>query len=130
MSREGRPSGEAYIELESVEDVEKALSKDKQHMGHRYIESWFSSLLDQQFFSCSNFKCKLISVFPTSREEMDYCLEKSGSNIGSVVDECCIRLRGLPFGCTKDDVVQFFSGMYKFVHGCASFPSNRLILKF
>lgn len=39
MSKEGRPSGEAYIELESPEDVEKALSKDKQHMGHRYIES-------------------------------------------------------------------------------------------
>jgi heterogeneous nuclear ribonucleoprotein F/H len=39
MSREGRPSGEAFIELESTEDVEQAMKKDKQHMGHRYIES-------------------------------------------------------------------------------------------
>lgn len=47
MSKEGRPSGEAYIELESQEDVQAALTKDKQHMGHRYIESQFMELLYQ-----------------------------------------------------------------------------------
>ena len=36
--RDGRPSGEAYIELESEEDLEKALTKDKHHMGKRYID--------------------------------------------------------------------------------------------
>ena len=36
--RDGRPSGEAYIELTSEEDVEKALARDKDHMGKRYIE--------------------------------------------------------------------------------------------
>ena len=38
QTREGRPSGEAYIELATEEDMEKALEKDKQHMGKRYIE--------------------------------------------------------------------------------------------
>jgi hypothetical protein len=38
MSREGRPSGEAYVEMESDEDIEKACKKDRDHMGHRYIE--------------------------------------------------------------------------------------------
>lgn len=38
MSREGRPSGEAYVEMESEEDVELACKKDREHMGHRYIE--------------------------------------------------------------------------------------------
>lgn len=36
--RDGRPSGEAYIEMCSDEDVVKSLSKDKAHMGKRYIE--------------------------------------------------------------------------------------------
>ena len=36
--RDGRPSGEAYIELESEEDVQEALKRDKQNMGKRYIE--------------------------------------------------------------------------------------------
>lgn len=46
MSREGRPSGEAYIEMDTEEDLELALKKDREHMGHRYIEgrSEYSSL--------------------------------------------------------------------------------------
>ena len=38
LTREGRPSGEAYIEVDSEEDMNKALEKDKAHMGKRYIE--------------------------------------------------------------------------------------------
>lgn len=36
--RDGRPSGEAYIELASEQDLETALAKDKHHMGKRYID--------------------------------------------------------------------------------------------
>ena len=35
---EGRPSGEAYIELSSQDDVIKCLDKDRAKMGRRYIE--------------------------------------------------------------------------------------------
>jgi heterogeneous nuclear ribonucleoprotein F/H len=41
MSREGRPSGEAYVEMETDEDIEKACKKDRDHMGHRYIEGTY-----------------------------------------------------------------------------------------
>lgn len=37
-SKEGRPSGEAFIELKTSEDFKNALSKDRKYMGHRYIE--------------------------------------------------------------------------------------------
>ena len=36
--REGRPSGEAFVELETEADHKKALEKNNDHMGHRYIE--------------------------------------------------------------------------------------------
>ena len=36
--RDGKPSGEAYIELETKEDIEIAKKKDRQNMGKRYIE--------------------------------------------------------------------------------------------
>jgi len=38
FTRDGRPSGEAYIELATEGDVAVALSKNQQHMGKRYIE--------------------------------------------------------------------------------------------
>ena len=36
-TREGRQSGEAFVELES-DDVKLALKKDRKSMGHQYIE--------------------------------------------------------------------------------------------
>lgn len=37
-TREGRATGEGYLELTSAEDVERALKKHNQHLGPRYIE--------------------------------------------------------------------------------------------
>lgn len=41
MTREGRPSGEAYVEMETDEDIEEALKKDREYMGSRYMEGEF-----------------------------------------------------------------------------------------
>lgn len=35
---DGRASGEAFVDLLSADDIKKALSKNKQHMGKRYID--------------------------------------------------------------------------------------------
>ena len=35
MTEDGRESGEAFVELETDEDVEKALDCHKKSMGHR-----------------------------------------------------------------------------------------------
>ena len=44
LFREGRPSGEAFVEMESDEDVANALKKDKKNMGKRYIEVFESKV--------------------------------------------------------------------------------------
>lgn len=38
VSPDGRPTGEALVELESQQDFENALKHDRQNMGRRYIE--------------------------------------------------------------------------------------------
>uniref|UniRef100_A0A674F839 Heteroous nuclear ribonucleoprotein H3 n=1 Tax=Salmo trutta TaxID=8032 RepID=A0A674F839_SALTR len=88
FSKEGRPSGEAFVELKSAEDFKKAIAKDRKHMGHRYIE-----------------------VFKSNRSEMDWVLKRSGPTDYDSCSGCMIRLRGLPFGCSKEEIVQFFAGL-------------------
>lgn len=46
--RPGRPSGECFVEVQSQEDVDEALKKDKENMGKRYIEG--RSIFGLDFF--------------------------------------------------------------------------------
>ena len=50
--REGRPSGEAFVELETEADFNKALEKNNDHMGHRYIEVFKATRVS---WSCHQF---------------------------------------------------------------------------
>ncbi|CAL8403757.1 unnamed protein product [Boreogadus saida] len=88
FSKEGRPSGEAFVELINAEDFKNAIAKDRKYMGHRYIE-----------------------VFKSNRSEMDWVLKRSGPADYDGCSGCMLRLRGLPFGCSKEEIVQFFSGL-------------------
>ncbi|XP_038651638.1 heterogeneous nuclear ribonucleoprotein H1, like [Scyliorhinus canicula] len=87
-TREGRPSGEAFIQLEADDDFKVAMKKDKESMGHRYVE-----------------------VFKSNNIEMDWVLKHTGPNSPDSSNDGCVRLRGLPFGCSKEEIVQFFTGL-------------------
>lgn len=43
-TREGRPSGEAFVEMETEEDLKIAVKKDRETMGHRYVEGVYICL--------------------------------------------------------------------------------------
>ncbi|KAL1464761.1 hypothetical protein WDU94_004379 [Cyamophila willieti] len=89
LGREGRPSGEAFVELENEEDCTEAEKKDREHIGSRYIE-----------------------VRRAKRSEMDWALKRQGAVLsGSSVDQCCMRLQGLPYECKKEDVEKFLEGL-------------------
>jgi len=90
LNREGRPSGECFVEMDTDDDVQEALKKDRASMGKRYVE-----------------------VFECSEKDMDYALGMSkgaqddgfGGDFG---DDGVVRLRGLPFEASKDEVADFF----------------------
>ena len=46
LARDGRASGQAYVQFTNGEDAKKALSKNREHMGHRYVEIFESSMED------------------------------------------------------------------------------------
>ena len=84
FSADGRPSGEAFVELCSGSDVERAVGHHEDSMGHRYIE-----------------------VFRAQRSQMDWDTRKNEPESGG---EGVVRLRGLPYGCTEDQIRIFLSG--------------------
>ncbi|XP_069781676.1 G-rich sequence factor 1 isoform X6 [Narcine bancroftii] len=87
-NRAGKPSGEAIIELQSAEDVRKALEKHRKYLGERYIE-----------------------VFELSNSDVDFLLKRLHSSGKELTDGSVVRLRGLPFSCITEDIIRFFAGL-------------------
>jgi heterogeneous nuclear ribonucleoprotein F/H len=85
---EGRPSGEAFIEVEEETDVDTALLKNNNLMGQRYIE-----------------------VFKSNYDQLSKHIEESRNRTLNWSDPV-VRLRGLPYGCTETDIKNFFNGEY------------------
>ncbi|KAG1675093.1 Heterogeneous nuclear ribonucleoprotein H2 [Nymphon striatum] len=87
LARGGRPSGECYIEFDSEEDLNTAFKKHKHTMGHRYVE-----------------------IFKSERSEMEWvCRKNYPSNDSNATG--FVWLRGIPFGCSKEEIAQFFAGL-------------------
>ncbi|XP_074647815.1 heterogeneous nuclear ribonucleoprotein H-like isoform X2 [Tubulanus polymorphus] len=99
--RDGRPSGEAYVEVCSENDVHHAVKKHNNHMGKRYIE-----------------------VFSATKSEMDWVVKRSGPN-QSNNNDAVVRLRGLPFGCSKEEIAHFFMGLEIVPNGISFIQDQR-----
>ncbi|XP_029295635.1 G-rich sequence factor 1 [Cottoperca gobio] len=95
-NRNGRPSGEAFIEMEHEEDVRKALEKHRQYLGPRYVE-----------------------VYEVNNGE-EATLKKALAQ----AEDGVVRLRGLPYYCNKEEIVHFFSGL-DIVENGITFINNR-----
>jgi len=93
VNKEGRPSGECFVELSSQLDMDKALEHNNEHMGKRYIE-----------------------IQEAKRTEMDWVINRMSSNHGregtmESSNDGFVRLRGLPYGASKKDIADFFVGI-------------------
>ena len=54
----------------------------------------------------------VVAVFRSKNSEMEWVVKRSGPNQLMGNNDAVIRLRGLPFGCSKEEVAHFFSGGY------------------
>ncbi|XP_072243450.1 G-rich sequence factor 1 [Leuresthes tenuis] len=85
LDKLGRPSGQAFIEMEHEADVSKALEKHRQYIGPRYVE-----------------------VFEVTNSDAEAILKKT---VQTLAADGVVLMRGLPFSCTEDDIADFFSGL-------------------
>lgn len=87
----GRPSGLAYVELSTEEDQAEALRRDKQSIGGRYID----------VFACSQTELQA---------RLAGGLERGGAGSGgpNAADAHFVKLRGLPYQATEQQIAGFF----------------------
>lgn len=99
LNGQGRPSGEAFIEMEHEGDVAKALEKHRQYLGPRFVE-----------------------VYEVMDSDAEDILKKAAQ---MPADDGVVRLRGLPFSCNEEDIAQFFSGLDIVKNGITIVTNNR-----
>jgi len=91
LDKDGRPSGECFVELVTELDLEKAHAHHKENLGSRYVE-----------------------VSDAKRSELEWALSHSpgsGNQMGAGGGDSdgFVRLRGLPYEATKKDIADFFA---------------------
>jgi heterogeneous nuclear ribonucleoprotein F/H len=53
----------------------------------------------------------LRAVFKAKRAEMSWAIKHSGPRDMTSEVDAVVRLRGLPYGCSKEEIANFFSGI-------------------
>ncbi|XP_061674912.1 epithelial splicing regulatory protein 1 isoform X1 [Syngnathoides biaculeatus] len=89
LNAQGRRNGEALVRFVSEEHRDLALQRHKHHMGNRYIEVYKAS--GEDFLKIAGGTSNEVAIF-LSRE-----------------DQIIVRMRGLPFTATHEQVLAFFS---------------------
>ncbi|XP_034552944.1 epithelial splicing regulatory protein 1 isoform X2 [Notolabrus celidotus] len=89
LNAQGRRNGEALVRFVSEEHRDLALQRHKHHMGNRYIEVYKAT--GEDFLKIAGGTSNEVAMF-LSRE-----------------DQIIVRMRGLPFTATHEQVLKFFS---------------------
>ncbi|XP_030014103.1 epithelial splicing regulatory protein 1 isoform X3 [Sphaeramia orbicularis] len=89
LNAQGRRNGEALVRFVSEEHRDLALQRHKHHMGNRYIEVYKAT--GEDFLKIAGGTSNEVAMF-LSRE-----------------DQIIVRMRGLPFTATHEQVLAFFS---------------------
>ena len=96
----GQPTGEAFIEMEGPEDIEKALDKHRQNMGRRYVEVFESRLsVMEKVKRNSGRERSPLSLREGRNHERNRQNRERGRRGDS--NQLCVKLRGLPWSATK-----------------------------
>jgi len=100
----GRPSGNAYVEVASDEEAEKSLALNRECIGSRYIEMYKSSQAELKGSVGGVGQPSLAS----GAQNFGGLQLLPGVQGGQSGGNNCIRMRGLPWQATEQDIIMFF----------------------
>ncbi|EKX54712.1 hypothetical protein GUITHDRAFT_57099, partial [Guillardia theta CCMP2712] len=109
-SRDGRPTGEAFVIFERDDEGEKALSLDRKHMGTRYVEVFKSNKPDLVRLCAGCVPAVAPSMPPSLPPSLPpHPHPHSHPMPGSLAaKDLVVKVRGLPYSAKEADVFDFF----------------------
>ncbi|ERE88016.1 G-rich sequence factor 1-like protein [Cricetulus griseus] len=110
LNRDGKRRGDALIEMESEQDVQKALEKHRMYMGQRYVEGFLSVGIKGVYHHCPA-RLQTFQVYEINNEDVDALMKSLHVKSSPMVNDGVVRLRGLPYSCNEKDIVDFFAGL-------------------
>ncbi|GFP98786.1 heterogeneous nuclear ribonucleoprotein f, partial [Phtheirospermum japonicum] len=103
--RSGKFTGEAYCVLGNPLQIDFALQRNRQSIGRRYVEV-FQSRKDEYYKAIAHEVCDA----PGSSSPRRGGSRAKLSEWDILEFKGVLRMRGLPFSASKDDIVSFFKG--------------------
>jgi RNA recognition motif-containing protein len=112
---EGKFTGEAYIRVASSIDKQEALCYNLNRVEGRFVEIFETTE--------NEFNRAKISQFPEKRGADEDLPSESFFDLNKIVTEGAgvVRIRGLPYSCTEEDIKKFFKGLTIYQGGKLSF---------
>jgi len=109
---DGRLSGEAYVVFASQTDTQLAIQRDRGSMGHRYLEV-FQARRSEYYQAISGSTGSIGAGGGFGDDRGSRFSKFTGAAPASTLTEHTgyLRLRGLPFSCRKEDIIDFFRGI-------------------
>jgi len=127
----GLPTGEAFVEMESATDIDKALERHKDCIGERYIEVFESRMSVMERVKKTRndrgIREREIARERGLRAERGFGEERGFGRSpapGISISRYCVKLRGLPWETRKGDVADFLSKC-KIVGGLSGITINK-----
>ena len=133
--KDSKTTGEAVVLLANIANCELALQRDHQHMGRRYVEVFQAKRAD--YYLAASLRLKSEQMYPTASGHLighgagGYGPPQQRAPPRTIPTEHTgvIRMRGLPFSVTVDDIFHFFRGnSFPHHYRQLSFPSSTSIL--
>ena len=112
---DGRPTGDAFVLFENAEQGKLALAKHRQTIGKRYVELFEMNRHEViQVFTKHTLPSNVLS-FPALRGLRPPGLEPLNLMQNNAYVRNIIRLRGLPYSASVQDILDFLDEFGKYV---------------
>jgi epithelial splicing regulatory protein 1/2 len=108
---DGKATGDAFCLFPTETDVEQALKKQRQIMSGRYIELFYSSVKEFLVVLNKSGSPEQLDTFAFINPKASSTSSITAAKRGS--EKNCLKLRGLPWEATPENIIDFFGSNSK-----------------